>query len=87
MGNSSWNHDHKMDKKQHARDILGVRTSSRYKHEDRKAAEDARIANRRDRRAAKQAEGSSLCSAILLASSLSAAGLASVIARAKGWAA
>lgn len=91
MGSGSkWNADIKIDKAQHRRDILGFRTTSRPNHEVKKPQEDARRAaradRRADRRAAAKAEGSSLCTAILLASSLSAAGLASNIAKLKGWA-
>ena len=53
--------------------INGEERSQR--HHDRKA----------DRKAAKKAEGSSLCAAFIIASSLSAAGLAAVVGRAKGW--
>lgn len=87
MGSGSkWNADIKIDKAQHRRDILGFRTTSRPNHEVKKPQEDARREARADRRAAAKAEGSSLCAAILLASSLSAAGLASNIAKLKGWA-
>jgi hypothetical protein len=50
-GNSKWNADISPDRKQHARDIVGFRSSSRYKHEDRRAAEDARVQARKDKRA------------------------------------
>lgn len=83
---SKWNADIKIDKKQHRRDIVGFRTSSRPNHEDKRQAEDARVARRRERKAAAKAENNgSLCASILLASALGAAGLASQIARAKGW--
>jgi hypothetical protein len=82
---SKWNADIKIDKAQHRRDILGFRTTSRPNHEVKKPVEDARRADRRDRRAAKAAESSSLCASILIASAISAAGLASNVARVKGW--
>lgn len=84
-GGSKWNADMKVDKKQHRRDIIGYRTSSRPMHEDKKWKEQQRVEARKDRRAAKKVEESSLCASILLASALGAAGLASTIARAKGW--
>jgi hypothetical protein len=84
---SKWNHDIKIDKKQHRRDIIGYRTSSRPNHEDKRWKEEQRVQARKDRKAAAKAEnGGTLCASILLASALGAAGLASQIARAKGWA-
>jgi hypothetical protein len=86
---SKWNHDTKIDKRQHRSDIVGWRTSSRPNHEVKRANEDARRAVRKDkradRRAAAAAEKSSLCASILIASSIAAAGLAANVARAKGW--
>jgi hypothetical protein len=76
----------KVNGKQSARDIAGWRTSSRPGHEEKFDREEARREQRRERRAASSVEKSGLCSAILLASALSAAGLASQIAQAKGWA-
>lgn len=77
----------KVNGKQSVRDIAGWRTSSRPGHEAKFDKEEMRREVRRERRAAAQAESSKLCSAILLASAISAAGLASQVARAKGWAA
>jgi hypothetical protein len=86
-GAGNRNREGKVDGRQSARDMAGWRTSSRPGHEDKKAKEDYRREVRKEKRAAKAAEnGSSLCSAILLGSALSAAGLASEIARLKGWA-
>lgn len=85
--NSRWDADTpKPERRQTRNDLIGFRTSSRPNHENKKDREDARREVRKDRRAAAKAEGSSLCSAILLASSLSAAGLASNVAKLKGWA-
>jgi hypothetical protein len=90
MNSGAGNRDRegKVTRGQSARDVAGWRTSSRPNHEAKYDREQARKAARKEKRAAAQAEnGSSLCSAILLASALSAAGLASQYARLKGWAA
>lgn len=53
-GSSKWDADSKIDKRQHRNDILGFRTSSRPNHEDKKAKEDARRQDRKDKKAAKK---------------------------------
>lgn len=64
---SKWNHDMKIDKKQHRRDIVGYRSSSRYKHEERRAAEDARVQARKDKKAESNSGG--ICGLMVLGGS------------------
>lgn len=82
---SKWNADTKIDRRAHAASLITGR-SSKHNGEQRQANVDRRRDQRQERRAAAKAESSGLCSAILLASSLAAAGLAANVARAKGWA-
>jgi hypothetical protein len=56
-GNSKWDADSKMDKKQHRRDFLGFRTSSRPFHEEQKAKEDARREARKEKSRRDKAAG------------------------------
>jgi len=53
-GNSKWNADTKIDRRQHRRDILGFRTSSRPNHESKKEKEDQRRQDRKDAKAARK---------------------------------
>lgn len=84
--NAKWNADIKTNRRHHAADMITAR-GSKWNGDKRHENVDRRIEARQDKRAAKKAENSgTLCASILLASALSAAGLASQIARAKGWA-
>lgn len=67
---SKWNHDMKIDKKQHRRDVIGYRSSSRYNHENRKAAEDARVQARKDKRAENVSSSACLPIAVAMAGGL-----------------
>lgn len=64
--NSKWNADHKIDKQQHRRDILGFRTSSRPNHESQRDAELLRIQARKEAKA-NQDGGLFSCATLALA--------------------
>jgi hypothetical protein len=87
--NAKWNADVKSNHRHDAADFITGR-GSKWNGDKRHQNVDRRIEARQDKRAmrkaAAKAEGSSLCAAILLASAIGAAGLASNIAKAKGWA-
>lgn len=64
---SKWNHDHKIDKQQHRRDIMGFRTSARPNHEAQRQAELARVQARKERKAESNDGGLFSCATLALA--------------------
>lgn len=85
MGSGAkWNNDHKIDRRRTAASLITAR-DAKHNGDKRQQNVDRRAAQRAERRAAAKAESSGLCASILLASALSAAGLASQIAQVKGW--
>lgn len=64
---SKWNHDHKIDKQQHRRDMLGFRTSSRPNHENQRQAEQERAAARAQAKAEGNGGGLFSCATLALA--------------------
>jgi hypothetical protein len=87
--NAKWNADVKSNHRHDAADFITGR-GSKWNGDKRHENVDRRIANRQDKRAMRKAaaaaEKSGLCSAMIIGGALAAAGIASNIAKAKGWA-